>query len=138
MSSARPTPAAQRDLGAIWDYAAEQWDVAQAETYVTEIWAAIERVADDPRRGRRCDDVRLGYRRYGVGSHLLCFVERPDGVDVVRILHQRMDPTRHLEGGLSSSLERRRALPAHLAVHDDFGAVHAEVPGDAVGPRVVS
>lgn len=63
---------------------------------MTEIRAAIERVAHDSSRGRVCDEVREGYRRYGIGSHLLFYRETDTGVDVIRILHQRMDPTRHL------------------------------------------
>ena len=96
MSRYRLTPAAQRDLSTIWDFTQERWDARQAETYLNEIRATIERIADDPGRGRACDEIREGYRRYGIGSHLLFYVESPDGVDVIRILHQRMDPTRHL------------------------------------------
>jgi toxin ParE1/3/4 len=92
----RLTPAAQRDLSAIWDYTLERWDARQAETYIYEIRAAIERIADDPLRGRACDDIRAGYRRYGIGSHLVFYVENAGGVDVIRIIHQRMDPTLHL------------------------------------------
>jgi toxin ParE1/3/4 len=92
----RLTPAAVRDLSSIWDFTAERWDARQAESYVTEIRAAIERVAADPERGRACDEIREGYRRYGIGSHLIFYVERAHGVDVIRIRHQRMDPTRHL------------------------------------------
>ena len=53
MSTYRLTPAAQRDLSSIWDYTQERWDLAQAEVYVTEIRAAIERIAGtlDGRRG---------------------------------------------------------------------------------------
>lgn len=96
MISFRLTPAAQRDLSSIWDYTDERWDAGQAEKYVGEIRAATERIAEDPARGRSCDDVREGYRRYSIGSHLLFYVVRADGVDVIRILHQRMDPTRHV------------------------------------------
>ncbi|ROR72857.1 type II toxin-antitoxin system RelE/ParE family toxin [Bogoriella caseilytica] len=96
MNQYRLTPAAQRDLSSIWDFTEERWGIPQAETYIAEIRAAIERVADDPRRGRACDEIRTGYRRYGIGSHLLFYVESAEGVDLVRILHQRMDPTRHL------------------------------------------
>jgi toxin ParE1/3/4 len=92
----RLTPAAQRDLSRIWDFTEERWDVRQAETYVNEIRAAIERIAGDPDRGRACDEIRDGYRQYGIGSHLVFYVESEHGVDVIRILHQRMDPTRHL------------------------------------------
>lgn len=96
MKAYRLTPAAQRDLSEIWDFTEERWDTGQAEKYIAELRAAIERVAADPERGRACDEIREGYRRYGIGSHLLFFVETADSVDIVRILHQRMDPTRHL------------------------------------------
>lgn len=96
MSRYRLTPAAQRDLSSIWDFTEERWDVRQAETYTSEIRAAIERVADDPDRGRACDEIREGYSRYRIGSHVLFYVERSEGVDVIRILHQRMDPARHM------------------------------------------
>ncbi len=96
MSRYRLTPAARRDLSSIWDFTQERWDVRQAESYVTEIREAIERVAEDPGRGRPCDEIREGYRRYSIGSHSLFYVESAGGVDVIRILHQRMDPTRHL------------------------------------------
>lgn len=43
-----------------------------------------------------CDEIREGYRRYSIGSHMLFYMESPGGVDVIRILHQRMDPSRHL------------------------------------------
>jgi toxin ParE1/3/4 len=96
MSGYRLTPAAQRDLSSIWDHTEERWDIRQAETYLWEMRAAIERIASDPERGRTCDEIREGYRRYGIGSHLIFYTARADGVDVIRILHQRMDPTRHL------------------------------------------
>ncbi|MFT4188390.1 MAG: type II toxin-antitoxin system RelE/ParE family toxin [Aeromicrobium sp.] len=95
MTSYRLTPAAQRDLSSIWDYTAEQWGTRQAEIYLTEIREAIERVAADPRRGQPHDEIRPGYRRYSVGSHFLFYVEQTDGVAVIRILHHRMDSTRH-------------------------------------------
>ena len=96
MTSYRLSLTAQRDLSSIWDYTAEHRDVLQAETYVNEIRAAIERIAEDPARGRVCDEIREGYRRYGIGSHLIFYVDRADNVDVIRVLHQRMDLTRHL------------------------------------------
>ncbi|QDP98193.1 type II toxin-antitoxin system RelE/ParE family toxin [Microlunatus elymi] len=96
MRSYRLTPAAVQDLSSIWDYTVERWDGGQAETYVNEIRAAVERLAESPDRGRACDEIREGYRRYGIGSHIIFYVVNQDSVDVVRILHQRMDPTRHL------------------------------------------
>lgn len=92
----RLTPAAQHDLSSIWDYTEDHWGTLQAENYVTEIRRAVERVAEDPMRGRSCDNIRTGYRRYSIGSHLVFYIDNDTSVDVIRILHQRMDPTRHL------------------------------------------
>ena len=91
------SPRAQADLASVWDYSAERWGEGQAETYVRSIQAAIQTVSADPRRARPCDEIRAGYRRFVVGSHIL-FYRVVDGgvVDVVRILHQRMDVSRHL------------------------------------------
>jgi toxin ParE1/3/4 len=90
------SPKAQRDLEEIWDFSTERWGEAQAETYVRSIRAAIETVAADPRRGRPCDEVRPGYRKLGVGSHLLFYRQADAGIEIIRILHQRMDAVRRL------------------------------------------
>jgi toxin ParE1/3/4 len=92
----RLTPAAQRDLSEIWDYTAQRWDIEQAEIYVAELRAAIERIAAAPDRGHPCDEIREGYRRYRIGGHLVFYVETAHTVDVIRLLHRRMDPARHL------------------------------------------
>ena len=90
------SPRALADVEDIWNYTAENWGEPQAELYIRQLQEAIEAVAADPRKARSCDDVRPGYRRYPVGSHVL-FIRIVDGVvDVVRILHQRMDFMRHL------------------------------------------
>lgn len=96
MNGYRLTPAAQRDLSSIWNFTQDRWDAIQAEAYIGEIREAIERIASDPGRGRQVDQIRTDYRRYSVGSHLIFYVERGSSADVIRILHQRMDPTLHL------------------------------------------
>lgn len=40
--------------------------------------------------------VAMGYRSYAIGSHAIFYRTRSAGVDVIRILHQRMDPSRHV------------------------------------------
>lgn len=92
------SPAAQLDLEQIWDYTCERSGDDQAEKYVREIERAIQRVMQNPMIGRACDEVRAGYRRHAVGSHTLYYrLAGADVVDVVRILHHRMDVDRHLD-----------------------------------------
>jgi toxin ParE1/3/4 len=90
------TPCAAADLDEIWDYTAERWSDEQAERYIRDIWNAIEAAAANPERMRTCDDVRPGYRKQLAGSHVIFFKVISGGIDVVRILHQRMDHDQHL------------------------------------------
>jgi toxin ParE1/3/4 len=90
------SPRAQADLDEIWDYTAETWGIDQAERYIRLLQHGIEAVAADPRRGSPCDDIRAGYRKYLVGSHILFYRITSEAIDVVRILHSRTELKRHL------------------------------------------
>jgi len=96
MAEYRLTPAAQQDLDDIFDYTAREWGLAQAIRYVDLIEAALGDLAARPRSAPPCDDVRPGYRRRQVQRHVLYVREEPYGVSVVRIMHDRMEPRRHL------------------------------------------
>jgi toxin ParE1/3/4 len=96
MNRTRFSPAAQDDLSAIWDDTVHHWGVAQAERYILGIREACEALADGHRKGSDADNIRSGYRKLPVGSHVLFFRVTDDGeIDVVRILHQRMDVAGH-------------------------------------------
>lgn len=88
-------PLALADLEDIWSYTASRWSLEQAESYHAAIVAAFEGLSIGSKQGRP-SDVREGYFKYAVGSHLVFYRYSKDGVDIVRILHQRMDVTRHL------------------------------------------
>ena len=90
------TPKAQADIEEIWDYSAAHWGIEQAEDYVRLIRAAIETITLRPRKGRSCEAIRAGYWKYPAASHVIFYKSAEDGVEVVRILHKRMDFTRHL------------------------------------------
>lgn len=95
MSLYRLTPAARHDLSRIWDYTEDQWGADQADRYIEDIRTAIERVASTPDRGQACDEIRAGYRVYPTGKHLIFYLWRDASIDIIRILHQRIDPTQH-------------------------------------------
>ncbi|HXN88392.1 MAG TPA: type II toxin-antitoxin system RelE/ParE family toxin [Methylocella sp.] len=90
------SPRAQADLDAIWEYTVNRWGIEQAEFYVRQLETAIKAVAAEPLRGRSCEDIRAGYKKYPAGSHVLFFRLTSAGIDVVRILHRHMDFERHL------------------------------------------
>jgi toxin ParE1/3/4 len=90
------TPKAQRDIEQIWDYSFERFGFEKAEAYLRELQRAAETVAEDPRRGLACDNIRSGYRKFPARSHILFFRASESRIVIVRILHQRMDFERHL------------------------------------------
>ncbi len=90
------SPRAQADLDAIWDYSAKRWGIDQADAYTREIWQRIEKVATSPTMGQACFDIRPGYYKISCGSHFLFYRLLGHGIDVVRILHERMDFERHI------------------------------------------
>jgi toxin ParE1/3/4 len=90
------SPRARADIDDIWNYTVGQWGERQAEIYLRLLEAAVDAVVSDPKVGPACDDVRPGYRKYRVGSHVLFYRATANTVVVVRILHQRMDVERHL------------------------------------------
>ena len=96
MSEVILSPRAKLDLSEIWDYTASQWGADQAEKYVRELWSTMEHATSDPAKSVNIADVRKGYRKVRSGSHVIFFKETGNGVDVVRILHQRMDFERQL------------------------------------------
>ena len=96
MSKIILSPKAKSDLSGIWDYTLLEWGVEQAEKYVRELWSTMERAARDPTTSIDIGDVRRKYRKSRAGSHVIFFKVTDDGIDVVRILHQRMDFERHL------------------------------------------
>lgn len=96
VATVRLSPAAQGDLDAIFDYTVRQWGLEQAVDYTRAMQSACTALAQAPDRSQDCDHIRPGYRRVGVGRHFIYFRVEAWGIAVIRILHQRMDPPRHL------------------------------------------
>lgn len=91
----RLLPRAELDLEEIWLYSFKRWGQAQADGYIGEIAEAFEKLADGRRTGRAVD-IRSGYLKHAVGSHMVYFRVLSGSIEIVRILHQGMDTDRHL------------------------------------------
>ena len=89
--SYRLSPLAEQDLEDIWKYTQQTWSTEQADFYHSGLIAAIENLAVGNKVGRDASDVRTSYRKFSVGRHLLFYLEQEAQIDVIRILHQRMN-----------------------------------------------
>jgi toxin ParE1/3/4 len=86
------TRKALADINEIWVYTAENWSIEQADRYYNLIIDEIEYIAGNFEMARNFSNVRKGYRASKVKSHLVFFRELAGGgVEVVRVLHERMD-----------------------------------------------
>ena len=87
---------AERDLINIYLYGIEQFGPVQAERYTKTLNAKIEMVAEHPDFGADYGFVIKGVRRYEAVSHAIYYCSTGAGILVLRVLHGRMDPARHL------------------------------------------
>ena len=96
MAGCAPSPAARADLEEIRDCTARHWDDAQAERCTRDTQAACKAPGDGATRGRPADDVRAEHLKLSVGSHVMFYRVRFDAVEIIRILHQRLDAVLHV------------------------------------------
>lgn len=96
MRRIRYRPRAKRDIDQIWSYTIETFGQVKAIEYVRSLQAALLLVEANPSLARDAHIGRPGLKRYRSGSHVLFFHLEDTYVDVVRILHERMDFSRHV------------------------------------------
>ena len=86
------TRKAKADLKSIARYTQRQWGVQQRNTYLAQIDAAFHDLSNAPDKGRKCDYIRHGYRKYKVGKHNIFYRNiDTEEIEIVRVLHERMD-----------------------------------------------
>lgn len=94
------TNEAHSDLDEIWTYTAQNWSVKQADRYFNLIIDEINYICTNTAAGRSMDHVKESYRASKVKSHLIFYRALGDKVEIIRILHERMD----IENRLSPQL----------------------------------
>lgn len=85
------TNEAHSDLEEIWTYTAENWSKEQADRYFNLIIDEINYICKNTAAGRPMNHVKEGYRASKVKSHLIFYRVLSDRVEIIRILHERMD-----------------------------------------------
>ena len=89
-------PLAKDDLKEIWRYTYENWGVQQADHYLYELDAAMQKLLVSPDLGRPRDALRAGYRSVHIGRHTVFYRVEGRSLEIVRVLHDSMDVERHL------------------------------------------
>jgi toxin ParE1/3/4 len=88
---------AKDDLIGIARYTEQTWGREQRLLYLKKLDVMFYTLADNPALHRSCDDIRRGYFKQLVGSHLIFFRNGPNStIEIIRVLHKRMDVALHL------------------------------------------
>lgn len=87
----RITPRAVHDLKNIGRYTFKKWGAKQRNKYLLAFEKRFEWLAENPNRGRHRPEINKGYYSYLQGSHVIFYLQRERGIDIIGIPHQRMD-----------------------------------------------
>jgi toxin ParE1/3/4 len=89
---------ADRDLADLIRYSIENWGEKVADRYILGLFDRLDLLAENPSLGRDHAHLLPGLRRYEHRSHSIYYVQKRDGLLIVRILGSAQDPARHLAG----------------------------------------
>ena len=87
------------DLKSIGRFTLKSWGRAQRNNYLSKLDESFHILAEQPHLGNARNDIRKGYRVYHVGRHLIFYCQKPTAIEIIRILHDRMDVETHLRRG---------------------------------------
>ncbi len=92
----RFTDKAERDLEGIVDYTTQKWGASQANTYLDGLESRAQLLAENPGIGTVRESLYEGLLSFPYESHILYYKKQARGIVIVRVLHQHMDPVKHL------------------------------------------
>jgi Plasmid stabilization system protein len=91
------TNKAKFDLKEIAIYTQNIWGKRQRNIYLTMLDKSFYDLSTNHQIGRECNEIRIDYRIYRVGKHMIFYREiNTSLIEIVRILHEQMDIESHL------------------------------------------
>ena len=92
MPSFTLTNMAKADLIDIGRYTLNKWGQVQRNHYLSLLDVSFYQLAANPFKGSDCSEIRSGYRKFNVGSHVIFYRQiAVDTIEIVRVLHGSMD-----------------------------------------------
>lgn len=89
------SPEAQGDVADILLYTLQRWGEEQQDRYAAALDKGLLLIQENPEIGRGRPDLFPGCRSYRVREHIVYYALQGETVVVFRLLHGRMDATRH-------------------------------------------
>ena len=90
------SPSAIRDLQDISSYTLLTWGKEQEDRYLKGLWGKLAEVQSNPESSRLREDLAKGCRSTRYEKHVIFFSFEGQTLQVIRILHGKMDLSNHL------------------------------------------
>ena len=87
---------ARRDLIDVGTFTRDRWGAQKAGDSLRQMDRRLKVLLRNPKSGRVCGNIKPGYWRATEGRHVIFYVFSDKTLDVIRVLHERMLPERHL------------------------------------------
>ena len=86
---------AESDLFDISETTIENWGLKQAKKYALLLDEVINKLSQHPELGLQRNELYKDARSFPAEKHIIYYCYENGTVKVARILHRRMDPTKH-------------------------------------------
>lgn len=90
-------PAAKNDLKDIYQYGIREWGQAQSESYLSAIKNQLWLLTEQPFIGVERAELSLEIRSLAIQRHTLFYRLTTRQIEIIRVLHGRQDPLRHVK-----------------------------------------
>ena len=97
MKKATVSPQARVDLKNISCYTDEKWGRQQRFSYIKQLRDRFLYLADKPQMGRKRHEMTGAPYSYHEGRHVIFYRPTAEGIEILRILHDAMDFSRHFK-----------------------------------------
>jgi toxin ParE1/3/4 len=90
-------PAAKNDLKDIYQYGLRRWGQTQSDRYLATIKDQFWSLTEQPLMGIEHPELQSDIRSLPIQRHTLFYRATENRVEIIRVLHGRQDPQRHLK-----------------------------------------
>lgn len=91
------SPTARDDLRDIYHFGLRNWGQSQTDRYLEKLKECLWSLTERPRMGVERPDLFPEVRSFPVERHVVFYQVQEKHIGIVRVLHSRQDPNRHIK-----------------------------------------
>ena len=88
---------ADNNIEDIWLYTAREWGTEQADNYLLKLYERFSWLAEHPYYGKNRADINPDYYCFPEGKHHIFYVISENKIEIIGIVHERMDVLRYFD-----------------------------------------